>query len=78
MAKFTIDGITAQDVEDFAYATNYKDMVGIDQDEPNPVTKAQHCKDYVKSTVVGKIKGYRKEVLVKALEEPTEPDITVV
>ncbi len=78
MATYTISGFTAQDVEDFAYSTGYQDMVGIDQDEENPVTKAQHCKDYVKSVVVGKIKDYRRKVLREAIEEPVEPSIDVV
>ena len=74
MATFTISGVTAQDVEDFAYSKGYRDLVG---EEPNPVSKAQYCKDYVRNMFRNDIKAYRFKVLKAAVAQPVEPDIIV-
>ncbi len=73
--KFTIDGFTVDDVSDFAYSKGYQDEV---DGEANPVSKGQHCKDYFRMMLRNDIKAYRLKVAKQAVDEPTEPSITVV
>jgi len=75
MSEMTIKGFLTKDVSDFAYSKGYQDTVN---DEPNPTTKAQHCKNYLRMMFRNDIKAYRLAESKKEVEEPTEPNISVI
>ena len=65
--KFTIDGFITKDIEDLAKATECEDEA-----------YGAHCKTWLRNFIKMKIVNYRNDEAIKALGEPTSPDISVV
>ena len=76
--KFTVDGFSIQDVEDFAKSRGYTDTIpGENGDIPNPVSAGQYCKDYLKMMFTNEIGAYREKQAKAELEKPNLPVLTV-
>ena len=80
MAEFTIKGFLVADVEDFAKSKGWQEKVIDDEGNEinNPITKGEYCKDYLRDMFRNDIKAYRLEQAKKAVDEPVEPNISVV